>query len=44
MMEFFELNNKNLYKLYQNDVNITSGNISYNDKAYELLYDISFYN
>lgn len=41
---FFELNNKNLYKLYQNDVKITSDNISYNDKEYELLYDNSFYN
>lgn len=40
----FELNNKNLYKLYQNDVKITSDNISYNDKEYELLYDNSFYN
>jgi hypothetical protein len=40
----FELNNKNLYKLYQNNVKITSDNISYNDKAYELLYDNSFYN
>lgn len=40
----FELNNKNLYKLYQNDVKITSNNISYNDKEYELLYDNSFYN
>jgi len=40
----FELNNKNLYKLYQNDVKITSDNISYNNKDYELLYDNSFYN
>jgi hypothetical protein len=40
----FELNNKNLYKLYQNDVKITSDNISYNNKEYELLYDNSFYN
>ena len=40
----FELNNKNLYKLYQNDVKISSDNISYNDKEYELLYDNSFYN
>lgn len=40
----FELNNKNLYKLYQNDVKITSDIISYNDKEYELLYDNSFYN
>lgn len=40
----FELNNKNLYKLYQNDVKITSDNISYNSKDYELLYDNSFYN
>lgn len=40
----FELNNKNLYKLYQNDVKITSDNISYNYKEYELLYDNSFYN
>ena len=40
----FELNNKNLYKLYQNDVKITSDNISYNNEDYELLYDNSFYN
>ena len=40
----FELNNKNLYKLYQNDVKISSDNISYNNKEYELLYDNSFYN
>ena len=40
----FELNNKNLYKLYQNDVKIKSDNISYNNKDYELLYDNSFYN
>jgi len=40
----FELNNKNLYKLYQNDVKITSDDISYNNKDYELLYDNSFYN
>lgn len=40
----FELNNKNLYKLYQNDVKISSDNISYNNKKYELLYDNSFYN
>lgn len=40
----FELNNKNLYKLYQNDVKITSDDISYNNKKYELLYDNSFYN
>lgn len=40
----FELNNKNLYKLYQNDVKITSDNISYNNKEYILLYDNSFYN
>ena len=40
----FELNNKNLYKLYQNDVKIRSDNISYNNKDYELLYDYSFYN
>lgn len=40
----FELNNKNLYKLYQNDVKIRSDNISYNNKDYELLYDNSFYN
>jgi len=40
----FELNNKNLYKLYQNDVKITSDNISYSNKEYELLYDNSFYN
>ena len=40
----FELNNKNLYKLYQNDVKISSDNISYNDKEYELLYDNSLYN
>lgn len=40
----FELNNNNLYKLYQNDVKITSDNISYNNKEYELLYDNSFYN
>lgn len=40
----FELNNKNLYKLYQNDVKIISDNISYNNKDYELLYDNSFYN
>lgn len=40
----FELNNKNLYKMYQNDVKISSDNISYNDKEYELLYDNSFYN
>ncbi len=40
----FELNNKNLYKLYQKDVKIRSDNISYNNKDYELLYDNSFYN
>lgn len=40
----FELNNKNLYKLYQNNVKITSDDISYNNKEYELLYDNSFYN
>jgi len=40
----FELNNKNLYKLYQNDVKIISDNISYNNRDYELLYDNSFYN
>ena len=40
----FELDNKNLYKLYQNDVKITSDNISYNNEDYELLYDNSFYN
>ena len=40
----FELNNKNLYKLYQKDVKITSYDISYNNKDYELLYDNSFYN
>jgi len=40
----FELNNKNLYKLYQNDVKITSDNISYNNEDYELLYDNSLYN
>lgn len=40
----FELNNKNLYKLYENDVKITSDNISYNNEDYELLYDNSFYN
>ena len=40
----FELNNKNLYKFYQNDVKISSDNITYNNKNYELLYDNSFYN
>jgi hypothetical protein len=39
----FELSNSHLYKLYQNDVKITSDNISYNNKEYELLYDNSFY-
>lgn len=40
----FELYNKNLYKLYQNDVKIISDCIIYSNKDYELLYDYSFYN